>query len=390
MMRRIILTEHGKTKAYAYLIVVASCISLLLAPHEAISQESPSKDKLIVETLLRLKRYDVSGNEKWKAAINRHLQTIKGTPRYLELIKVFGVREAIPDLLELAIVAHAETMGVNATLLLLDFKQSSLLQKVMKGEDSTRALAIAQAIALGSHPACFVVLKPVVTDVTASRQIRNVAIKGIGTTKQGQQYLLDLLSAGRIPKELLFITGTVLFASSDPLIVKSTRELIKLPTTANATPLPPVIELIRIKGDPVAGKVVFDKKGTCLKCHKIDEAGKEIGPSLSEIGSKLSKEAMFVSILDPSAGVSHNYETYAISLNSGNVLSGILVSRSDDEVVVRNVEGIDRVIAVSEIDEIIKTGVSLMPADLQKVMTVQELVNVVAYLIQLKTNKQEN
>ena len=108
---------------------------------------------------------------------------------------------------------------------------------------------------------------------------------------------------------------------------------------------------------------------------------------MTEIGSKLSKEAMFVSILDPSAGVSHNYETYAIALNSGNVLSGIVVSRSDEEVVVRNAEGIDRVIAVSEIDEIIKTGVSLMPADLQKVMTVQDLVNVVAYLTQLKNPK---
>lgn len=390
MTSRIILTEHSNTTAYAYLIVVASCISLLVAPHEAISQESPNRDKLIVETLLRLKRYDVSGNEKLKSAISRHLQTIKGTLRYLELVKAFTVHEAIPDLLELAIAAHADTIGVNAASLLLDFKQSTLLQKEMNGKDSARALAIAHAIALGGHPASYAVLKPVVTDARASRQMRNVAIKGIGTTKTGQQYLLDLLSASKIPEELLFITGTVLFSSSDPLIVMTTKELITLPTTANATPLPPIIELIRIKGDPAAGKVVFDKKGTCVKCHKIGDVGKEIGPSLTEIGSKLSKEAMFVSILDPSAGVSHNYETYAISLNSGNVLSGILVSRSDDEVVVRNVDGIDRVIAVAEIDEIIKTGVSLMPADLQKVMTVQELVNVVAYLTQLKTNKTEN
>lgn len=384
------MTKHSKTNAYACLIVVASCISLLIAPYEAISQESPSKDKLIVETLLRLKRYDVSGNEKWKAAISRYLQTIKGTARYLELVKAFNVRNAIPDLLELSIVANAETMGVNAASLLLDFEQSSLLLKEINGEDTARALAITRALALGGHPACYLVLKPVVTDASASRQIRHVAIKGIGTTQLGQQYLLDLLTADKIPEELLFITGTVLFASSDPLIVETTKDLITLPTTANATPLPPVIELIRIQGDPAAGKIVFDKKGTCIKCHKIGEFGKEIGPSLSEIGSKLSKEAMFVSILDPSAGVSHNYETYAISLNSGNVLSGILITRSDDEVVVRNAEGIDRIIAVTEIDEIIKTGVSLMPADLQKVMTVQELVNVVAYLTQLKTKKQED
>jgi putative heme-binding domain-containing protein len=384
------MTLHCKTNVYPSLVFVAVCVALLSATHNALSQESPSRDKLIVETLLRLQRHDVSANEKWKSAIGRHLLTIKGTPRYLELVKVFGIRDAIPDLLELAISSSMETIGVNAASLLLDFKQSALLEKEMYGEDKTRALAITQAISLGGHPGRFVVLKPLVTDVRASRQIRNVAIKGVGTTKQGQQYLLDLLSAGRIPKELMFVTGTSLFASSDPVIVKSAKELITPPTTVNATPLPPVIELLRLKGDSVAGKAVFNKIGTCIKCHKVGADGKDVGPSLSEIGSKLSKEALFVSILDPSAGVSHNYETYSIALDSGNVLSGILVSRSDEEVVVRNAEGIDRVIAVVEIDEIIKTGVSLMPADLQKVMTVQELVNVVAYLTQLKKHTKGN
>lgn len=378
------MTKGHKQRVYTYLLVVAICLWFVGAPHTVVSQESPSKDKLVVETLLRLKRYDVSGNEKWRAAVNRHLRTIKGTPRYLDLVKAFGVTDAIPDLLELAISSHAETIGVNAASVLLDFKQSALLLNEINGEDSTRALAIVGALSLSAHPAGFAILKPIVTDASSSRQIRNVAIRGIGTTKQGQQYLVDLLSADQIPDELLFTTGTALFASSDPLIVKSARELITLPKTANATPVPPVNELIRLKGDAVAGKVVFDNKGTCIKCHQVGKAGKEIGPNLSEIGSKLSNEAMFVSILDPSAGVSHNYETYAIALTSGNVLSGILVSRSDDEVVVRNAEGIDRVIAVTEIDDIVKTGISLMPADLQKVMTVQELVNVVAYLGQLK------
>ena len=384
------MNVHCKTNVYPVLVFVAVCVTLLSTTHNAVSQESPSRDKLIVEALLRLQRYDVSANEKWKAALGRHLLTIKGTPRYLELVKVFGIRDAIPDLLVLAISSPMETIGVNAASLLLDFKQLALLQKEMYGEDKIRALAITQAISLGGHLGRFVVLKPLVTDARASRQIRNVAIKGVGTTKQGQQYLLDLLSAGRIPEELMFVTGTALFASSDPVIVKSAKELITPPTTVNATPLPPVNELIRLLGDPVSGKVVFDKKGTCIKCHKIGEAGKEIGPSLTEIGSKLSKEAMFVSILDPNAGVSHNYETYGIVLGSGNVLSGILVSRSDEEVVIRNAEGIDRVVAVAEIDEIIKTDVSLMPADLHKVMTVQELVNVVAYLTQLKKPTTEN
>jgi putative heme-binding domain-containing protein len=384
------MTTPCKTAVCPCSVLVAVCLAFLVVSPNAASQDSPSKDKLIVETLLRLKRYDVSANDKWKAAIGRHLETLEGTPRYLELVKTFGIREAIPYLLELTISLPTDTIGVNAASMLLDFKQSVLLKKVIHGEDSARALAVAQALSLGGHSARSDILKALVIDTQLSRQIRNVAIKGVGTTKQGQRYLIDLLTTGRIPEELMFVTGTALFASSDPDIVKSAKELVALPTTANATPLPPVNVLLRLQGDPVSGKIVFDKNGTCIKCHKIGEVGKEIGPSLTEIGSKLSKEAMFVSILDPSAGVSHNYETYAIALNSGIVLSGIVVTRNDEEVVIRNAEGIDRVIAVAEIDELIKTGVSLMPADLQKVMTVQDLVNVVAYLTQLKKPPKDN
>jgi len=384
------MATHRKTTVYPFFVLASVFLTFLVPPQIVVSQDSAGKDKLIVETLLRLKRYDVSSNDNWKGAVHRHLQTIKGTPRYLELVKIFDIRESIPELLEIAISRPTDTIGVNAAAILLEFQQTVLLQKVIQGKDKARALALAQAVSLGVHPARMNVLKTLVINTQLSRQIRNVAVKGVGTTKQGQQYLIDLLNTGRIPEELMFVTGTALFASSDPLIVKSATKLVTLPTTANATPLPPVNELLRLQGDAVSGKIVFDKNGTCIKCHKVGDAGKEVGPSLTEIGSKLSKEALFVSILDPSAGVSHNYETFAIALNSGNVLSGIVISRNDEEVVVRNAEGIDRVIPASEIDEIIKTGVSLMPADLQKVMTIQELVNVVAYLTQLKKPPKDN
>ena len=132
------------------------------------------------------------------------------------------------------------------------------------------------------------------------------------------------------------------------------------------------------------GLGVFNKVGTCAKCHRIRGVGKEVGPDLSEIGGKLSREALFVSILDPSAGISHSYETYNIILESGNVLSGILVSQTDDSITIRTLEAIDKSIAKGEIDEMVKSGVSMMPADLQKVMTASDLVDVIEFLLTLK------
>ena len=109
-----------------------------------------------------------------------------------------------------------------------------------------------------------------------------------------------------------------------------------------------------------------------------------MGPSLSEIGTKLSKEALFTSLLDPSAGVSHNYETYALVTLVGNIITGIKINETKDEVTLRTAEGIDKTVTQSNVDELIKTGVSLMPADLQRLLSDQELVDIVAYLSALK------
>ena len=51
---------------------------------------------------------------------------------------------------------------------------------------------------------------------------------------------------------------------------------------------------------------------------------------------------------------------------------------------IRNVEAIDRKMATGDIEELKKQTISLMPADLQKLMTAADLVDVVEYLVTLR------
>jgi putative heme-binding domain-containing protein len=66
--------------------------------------------------------------------------------------------------------------------------------------------------------------------------------------------------------------------------------------------------------------------------------------------------------------------------------SGILVSESDTEVKLKDENGITRTIPVSTIEEKHRSDVSLMPADIQKLLSTQELVDVVEYLSRLKAH----
>jgi putative heme-binding domain-containing protein len=154
--------------------------------------------------------------------------------------------------------------------------------------------------------------------------------------------------------------------------------------TAGATPLPPLPELIKMPGDAARGKQLFMTAATCNKCHVVNGEGKDVGPNLSEIGSKLAKDACLISILDPSAGISHNFETYLAVTADGKVISGLLVSKTDSEVVLKDANAIVHTLAVSDLDEFAKLPTSLMPADLQKTMSAQDLVDVVEYLLTLK------
>ena len=129
---------------------------------------------------------------------------------------------------------------------------------------------------------------------------------------------------------------------------------------------------------------IFQTVGTCNKCHKVLGKGKEVGPDLSEIGSKLSREAMYVSILNPSAAVSHNFETFSILTLDGLAITGLLISETDDAVTLRNSEGIDKTIDQDDIEIFKKQKTSLMPEDLQKLLTVEQLVNLVEYTLTLR------
>ena len=116
----------------------------------------------------------------------------------------------------------------------------------------------------------------------------------------------------------------------------------------------------------------------------MNSVGREIGPDLSEIGSKLSRHAMFESVIFPSAGISHNYEAYTVLLTPGTTVTGLIISETDNNISIKGDDALVRTFRTDEIEEKIRQKTSLMPEDLQKVMTAQDLVDVVDYMQTLK------
>ncbi len=367
------------------------CLLLLLlcAPPRPCLAEEPSdaqaaKDATIIQALMRLKNIDVNANPKLKAVISRQLGRVKGTPEFLELVKRFRVREGNEELLRMTLDKPEDNTGVTAASLLLELEGSQLLHKALRGREDENSIAAIKALGLVGNPAAIKLLGPLVTDESFSASRRNEAVAAIGKNRVGEKLLMQLVSTRQLPTELEFATANALFDSDDERMRSEAAKYLKLPQTADAKPLPPVSQLAKRRGAAARGASLFANKATCIKCHKVRSEGKQVGPDLSEIGDKLSREAMFVAILNPSAAISHNYETYTVFLDNGNVANGVLVSQTDDSITINTAEAIMKVIKRDNIDELIKKNISLMPADMQRLISTEELVDVVEYLVTLR------
>lgn len=374
----------AERKAYLVFICHFLCASAPLRDASAEENAQRAKDAIVVKALMRLPGVDLSSKPEAKAALLRHLATVKGSEQYLELIEKFKLSEASDELLRLAVEQPESPLGVKAAGLLLKFGQRERLAKAVNDSDVTQAMKLVSALAMLADAQVNEIVEPLVTNLDLPVSIRAAAVTALGRNGPGQKRLLTTVERGKLPMDLQFAAANALLSSTDEVIRTAASRHLSLPAGAGGEPLPPVAELVKQSGDAARGKELFAGVGSCAKCHKVRGEGKEVGPDLSEIGSKLSKDAMYVSILDPNAGLSFNYETWLARTLDGTTLSGILVSQTDEAVELKTAEAIVHKLKRDDIEAIKKLPTSLMPADLQKQLKAQDLVDIVEYLTTLK------
>ena len=318
------------------------------------------------------------------AALNKMLDRLAGTSQFVTLVEKFDMANRYPALVELAVAHPSDQLGVDAVNALIEKKQWDLISSVLNGNDEKTPLAMVQALQVSGNGGAVGMLLPIVRNADKPAELRRQATQAVGASRYGAQTLIKMAGQDEIDTQLIPAVAASLHASSIKEVRDQAQKLFPLPPSKDAKPLPPISELIARKGDVARGKTIFETTGTCAKCHIVNKQGKDVGPDLSEIGSKLSRTAFFESILFPSAGIAHNYEMYSVVLDDGNVVSGLMISQTDQAVTIRNKDGINRTIPAGDVDQIVKQKISIMPADLQKLLSEQDLVDVVEYLQTLK------
>jgi putative membrane-bound dehydrogenase-like protein len=137
-------------------------------------------------------------------------------------------------------------------------------------------------------------------------------------------------------------------------------------------------QLIRkTPGDPFEGEKAFKK--VCAQCHKIYGEGAEVGPDIT-LNGRNDFNQLLSNVFDPSLVIGAGYRSYTVVTNGGRVLNGLLAEDSPQRVVLKVQGGKQEVIPRSDIDEFKVNEISLMPEQLEKQLTPQEIIDLFAFI----------
>ncbi|MGB0993093.1 MAG: hypothetical protein ACPG32_11575 [Akkermansiaceae bacterium] len=135
-------------------------------------------------------------------------------------------------------------------------------------------------------------------------------------------------------------------------------------------------------GDPAKSKTIFKSpKAGCVYCHKSDEEGGIVGPSLAHISGKLNRQEILESIILPSKRIDPPYLN--LTTTDGKQHSGTLVKETAHHLTLTNAEGNQQTIPKATI-KTRQNAPSPMPAGATQSLTPQEIQHLTSYLHSLK------
>ena len=133
-------------------------------------------------------------------------------------------------------------------------------------------------------------------------------------------------------------------------------------------------------GDVNRGRDIFYNHGSaqCLRCHKVNGYGADVGPDLSLMGKKYDRTYLLESIVDPGAVVAPGFGIVSLTTKSGEAHSGTYMGETTKEIRIKGPKGKTVAYKRSEVKELVPPFSPMPPMHI--LLKAAELRDVVAYL----------
>jgi len=137
------------------------------------------------------------------------------------------------------------------------------------------------------------------------------------------------------------------------------------------------------RGDAARGKSLYETKGQCATCHRVDGRGPRTAPDLTEIGTIRPAAELHDKLVDPNTNIRQGNRYVEAVTKRGDKIAGRLLNQ--DTFTVQLLDANERLVSLSRNDlkDFTYLKNSPMPS-YRDTLTPGELDDVVAYLVSLK------
>jgi quinoprotein glucose dehydrogenase len=221
---------------------------------------------------------------------------------------------------------------------------------------------------------------------TSDPPLRMEAILVLGALPDGARLVAQRFLDKKLPRELLPQVADTLRKHTDknPELAALLSEVMKggLLVALDAKELSRIEQLIKTRGNAKRGRELYlnNQQLACITCHRLEGVGGNVGPDLTRVWDTQSLEKLIESIIDPSKEIKEGYQSYVATTKQGQVYTGLKVSQSAAEVVLRDQSGKEVRLATADLDSLVTSKKSLMPDDVVRHLSFDQFLDLIAFL----------
>jgi len=271
-----------------------------------------------------------------------------------------------------------------------DPKLDQAIQMAVSSHDGSLRIRAAELMSTKDPDSACAVLTEIIEQKGAEHSVtdQQEALVAIGkiNAPQVDQLLTQMLSdfiVGDVPPALKYEVLSIANERQDVNVQKQLAEVLQF--LGQQQTLAAKYQAVLQGGSSERGRLLFEHHTAlqCVRCHKVDQLGGKVGPDLSKIGSKVSREYLLESLLIPEKQIAKGYEGVLVALADGKTLSGVIESESDQVLNLIDAQGNTIKITKSEIVQR-RDGRSVMPANLLEHVNSSDLRDLIEYLASLQ------
>jgi putative membrane-bound dehydrogenase-like protein len=277
-----------------------------------------------------------------------------------------------------------ETQTLALSLLNPDNKFLSLdrLRGYLKSSHTPLRIEAVRSLSQQSSAERFSLLAEVAQDGSQPEDVRVEAVVGLAAATADHRELLERLAEG------------------DPSALRDeARRSLRLAGLGPgpSETKPPVTDVLALQkllstgGNASAGRrLFFNPVGArCYLCHSYAGRGGNVGPELTKIGSSTSRDKIVASIIQPSQEIAPDYQPWELVTEEGRVYTGLRLPQPGDDGKEHYVDSSAKefVLPSETIAERKVATKSIMPENLQAMLSIDDLRDLVAFLSSTSTEQ---